>query len=113
MCVAANKQPGLQYEKARQFMTEDCLFMGIYAPLAAKADAKLPVMFFIQGGGLSSNSNGNFNGTLLVEKSNMGMIVVRINYRVGMLGFLSSTAVMNDKSDPPAVPNNGFNDSKS
>lgn len=91
-------------------MAEDCLFLGLYAPLNATEESKLPIMFFIQGGGFSSNSNGNFNGTGLVQRSNMGMLVVRINYRVGILGFIGGTAVNADKNG--AVPNNGFNDSK-
>ena len=50
-------------------------------------------MVFIQGGGFSSNSNGNFNGSLLIENSGMKMIVVTLNYRVGLLGSLASKEV--------------------
>lgn len=110
LCVSANNVEGLQFGSARQPMAEDCLFMGIYAPANATEDSKLPIMFFIQGGGFTSNSNGNFNGTGLVERSGMNMMVVRINYRVGILGFIAGTAVSNDKNG--AVPNNGLNDSK-
>ncbi|KAL3424241.1 triacylglycerol [Phlyctema vagabunda] len=108
LCVSANNQEGLQFGSTRQPMAEDCLFMGIYAPFNATVDSKLPIMFFIQGGGFSSNSNGNFNGTGLVEASGMNMMVVRINYRVGILGFIAGTAVSKDVNG--AVPNNGFND---
>lgn len=110
LCVAANTPEGFQFGSSRQFMAEDCLFAGVYAPLNATEDSNLPIMFFIQGGGFSSNSNGNFNGTGLVEASGMNMIVVRINYRVGILGFIAGTAVNADKNG--AVPNNGLNDSK-
>lgn len=65
--------------------------MVVYAPANATVDSKLPIIFFIQGGGFSSNSNGNFNGTGLVEASGMNMIVVRTNYRVGILGFIGGT----------------------
>ncbi len=92
-------------------MAEDCLFLAVYAPFNATEQSMLPIMFFIQGGGFGSNSNGNFNGTGLVESSGMNMIVVRINYRVGILGFIAGTAVNADKNG--AVPNNGLNDSKS
>lgn len=67
-------------------------------------------MFFIQIGGFTSDSNGNFNGTGLVEASGMNMIVVRINYRVGILGFIGRSVVNNDTKG--AVPNNGLKDSK-
>ncbi len=90
-------------------MAEDCLFLAVYAPRNATEGAKLPIMLFIQGGGFSSNSNGNFNGTGLVEASGMSMVVVRINYRVGILGFIGGSVVNADTKG--AVPNNGLNDS--
>ena len=111
LCLAANQQEGLQFGNARQRMAEDCLFAAVYAPANATETSNLPIMFFIQGGGFSSNSNGNFNGTGLVEASGMQMIVVRINYRVGILGFIGGTLV--DADSKGAVPNNGFNDSTS
>lgn len=111
LCVSANNQEGLQFGSARQPMAEDCLFAAVYAPLNATETSNLPIMFFISGGGFNSNSNGNFNGTGLVEASGMNMIVVRANYRVGMLGFISGTVVTSDTKG--AVSNNGINDRKS
>ncbi|CZR69022.1 uncharacterized protein PAC_18923 [Phialocephala subalpina] len=108
LCVSANNPEGLQYGSARQPMAEDCLFLAIYSPLNATSTSNLPIMFFIQGGGFTSNSNGNFNGTGLVEASGMNMVVVRINYRVGMLGFIGGSVVNADMKG--AVPNNGLND---
>lgn len=87
-------------------MAEDCLFAAVYAPANATETSMLPIMMFISGGGFTSNSNGNFNGTGLVEASGMNMIVVRANYRVGMLGFLAGTMVENDRNG--AVSNNGL-----
>ncbi|KAI1498987.1 Alpha/Beta hydrolase protein [Biscogniauxia marginata] len=108
LCLAANQQEGLQFDNPRQRMAEDCLFAAVYAPANATESSMLPIMFFIQGGGFSSNSNGNFNGTGLVEASGMNMIVVRINYRVGILGFIGGTMV--DSDTKGAVPNNGLHD---
>lgn len=108
LCVAANKQEGFQYDSERQYMAEDCLSLGIFAPANATKASKLPIMFFIQGGGFSSNSNGNFNGTDLVESSGGNMIVVRTNYRVGILGFLGGSDVA-DGVDGTAT-NNGLRD---
>ncbi|KUJ06636.1 alpha/beta-hydrolase [Mollisia scopiformis] len=108
LCVSANNPEGLQYGSARQPMAEDCLFLAVYSPLNATEDSKLPIMFFIQGGGFTSDSNGNFNGIGLVEASGMNMMVVRINYRVGMLGFIGGSVVNADTKG--AVPNNGLND---
>ncbi|KAI1485753.1 Alpha/Beta hydrolase protein [Biscogniauxia mediterranea] len=88
----ANKLEGLQYGSPRQPMAEDCLFAVVYALTNETETSMLLIMFFIQGGGFSSNSNGNFNGTRFVEASGVDMIVVRINYRVGILGFIVITA---------------------
>ncbi|KAF4540629.1 Carboxylesterase [Lasiodiplodia theobromae] len=70
---------------------EDCLFLSIFAPTDATPETKLPVLFWIQGGGFTSNSNANYDATDLVKDG--GIIVVQINYRVGMYGFLQSKEV--------------------
>ncbi|CAN8106481.1 unnamed protein product [Discula destructiva] len=69
--------------------SEDCLFLDIYAPSNATTASKLPVFFFIQGGGFNQNSNPNLNGTGLVTASGNNIIVITINYRVGPYGFLT------------------------
>lgn len=51
--------------------------------------AKLPVFVYIQGGGFTSNSKPTINGTKLIQASGMNMIVVTLNYRVSIFGFLS------------------------
>lgn len=109
MCVAANMPEGFQYGQRRQPMAEDCLFLAVYAPRNATQASKLPIMFFIQGGGFTSDSNGNFNGTSLVQASGMNMVVIRINYRVGILGFITGTEI---ESNPTTSSNNGLNDSE-
>lgn len=108
LCLAANEQEGFQYGSERQYMAEDCLSLGIFAPANATTVSKLPIMLFVQGGGFSSNSNGNFNGTGLVEASGGNMVVVRTNYRVGILGFIGGTEV--DAGLDGAAPNNGLRD---
>lgn len=108
LCLAAGEQEGFQYDSERQYMAEDCLNLGLFAPANATTSSKLPIMFFVQGGGFTSNSNGNFNGSGLVEASGGNMIVVRINYRVGILGFIGGTEVQDGLGG--AVPNNGLRD---
>jgi carboxylesterase type B len=81
--------------------------MDIYAPSNATEHSKLPVMFFIQGGGFNTNSNANFNGSGLVLASEMNMIVVTSNYRVGPYGFLASQEVLEGGSI-----NNGLKDQR-
>ena len=72
---------------------EDCLFLDVYAPSGASETSKLPVYFFIQGGGFISDSNANFNGSGLVIASKMNIVVVNFNYRVGAFGFLASEKI--------------------
>ncbi|MFZ0745142.1 MAG: carboxylesterase/lipase family protein [Terracidiphilus sp.] len=66
---------------------EDCLFLNVYTPATASNKSKLPVMFWIHGGGYTSgaSSEPRHNGDFLPLK---GVILVTINYRLGVFGFL-------------------------
>lgn len=68
-------------------MSEDCLYLNIWAPPAAPG-AKLPVMVWIYGGGFQSGSasEARYDGADLARK---GVIVVSFNYRLGIFGFLA------------------------
>ncbi|KAI1441759.1 alpha/beta-hydrolase [Annulohypoxylon stygium] len=70
--------------------SEDCLFLDVYAPSNATRNSRLPVFFFIQGGGFSVNSNPNLNGAGLIEASDYNIVVVTFNYRVGPYGFITN-----------------------
>jgi para-nitrobenzyl esterase len=69
--------------------SEDCLYLNVYTPANAKSGSKLPVMFWIHGGGYSggSASEPRHNGDFLPAK---GVVLVTINYRLGVLGFLAT-----------------------
>ncbi|USW58452.1 Putative carboxylesterase, type B, carboxylesterase type B, carboxylesterase type B, active [Septoria linicola] len=77
---------------------EDCLFLDVYAPSNATAESELPVFFFIQGGGFNSLSNANYNGSGIVLAAEYDAIVVVLNYRVGIYGFLAGAEVEKDGS---------------
>ncbi|GGA69121.1 carboxylic ester hydrolase [Edaphobacter acidisoli] len=76
----------------REFMaqypiSEDCLYLNVWT--AAKRPAALrPVLVWIHGGGLVEGSAAPavYNGEHLAGQ---GIVVVSINYRLGVLGFLS------------------------
>ena len=68
--------------------------MDVYAPSNTTPDSKLPVYFFIQGGGFNQNSNANLNGSGLIKAGDMDLIVVTFNYRVGPYGFLAAQEVI-------------------
>jgi para-nitrobenzyl esterase len=69
--------------------SEDCLFLNVYAPADAKDSSKLPVMFWIHGGGFSGGASNEprHNGDFLPLK---GVVLVTINYRLGVFGFLAT-----------------------
>ncbi|MDB5430003.1 MAG: fumD [Caulobacter sp.] len=64
--------------------SEDCLCLNIWSPARAEA---LPVMVWIHGGGFvgGSGSNITFDGCRLAA---LGVVVVTINYRCGVFGYL-------------------------
>lgn len=68
--------------------SEDCLYLNIYAPKAGTQNAKAPVMVWIHGGGFvgGSGSGPFYDGTALARK---GVVVVTINYRLGIFGFFA------------------------
>ncbi len=69
--------------------SEDCLFLNVYAPADATDKSKLPVMFWIHGGGFSggASSEPRHNGDFMPLK---GVVLVTINYRLGVFGFLAT-----------------------
>ena len=68
-------------------VSEDCLYLNIWTS-AKSSNEKRPVMVYIPGGAFTGGS-GNvpvYNGERLAKKR---LVVVTINYRVGVLGFLA------------------------
>lgn len=66
---------------------EDCLYLNVWTPQTG-ADAKLPVLVWIHGGGFThgSGSDAGCDGALLAAE---GAVVVTLNYRSGLFGFLA------------------------
>lgn len=67
--------------------SEDCLYLNVWTP-ASSADAHLPVMVWIYGGGFQAGatSEPRQDGEVLAKK---GVIVVSMNYRLGIFGFFA------------------------
>ena len=69
-------------------ISEDCLTLNITRPTgAAISDQTLPVMFWIHGGGHQYGSAGDIYES--PSLANQGVILVSINYRLGLYGFLA------------------------
>jgi len=93
--VQRGRQPGSFYYKEFQPeplppTSEDCLFLNVWAPAktVGHPDAKLPVAMWIHGGAYSGGCGNDvaFDGEAWAER---GVILVTINYRLGLLGFFS------------------------
>uniref|UniRef100_A0A671N1P5 Carboxylic ester hydrolase n=1 Tax=Sinocyclocheilus anshuiensis TaxID=1608454 RepID=A0A671N1P5_9TELE len=69
-------------------VSEYCLYLNIYTPVKPGEDAKLPVMVWIHGGGLSLGSASVYDGSVLSAYHDV--VVVLIQYRLGLLGFFST-----------------------
>lgn len=55
--------------------------------------SKLPVLFYIPGGGYRSLPTTNLNFDDFINESGGRVMVVQISYRVGALGFLAGSKV--------------------
>ncbi|XP_034032703.1 fatty acyl-CoA hydrolase precursor, medium chain [Thalassophryne amazonica] len=94
MCVQSNKVVEGLLDKVGILMaeipdvSEDCLYLNVYTPANKAPDAKLPVMVWIHGGGFTFGSASMYDGSALAAYQEV--VVVLIQYRLGLLGFLST-----------------------
>lgn len=81
-------------------MDEDCLYLNIWTP-ARSADEKLPVYVWYFGGGLQVGhpSEMEFDGERIARR---GIVVVTINYRLNVFGFLCHPEITAEAPDAPA-----------
>eukprot|EP00698_Gefionella_okellyi_P007792 TRINITY_DN1904_c0_g2_i1.p1 TRINITY_DN1904_c0_g2~~TRINITY_DN1904_c0_g2_i1.p1 ORF type:complete len:590 (+),score=96.25 TRINITY_DN1904_c0_g2_i1:483-2252(+) len=86
-------------------LSEDCLFLNVFTPLSAPSN--LPVLVFVHGGGylVGSAAQSQYNASLLANSQSC--VVVTLNYRLGVLGFLATTAL---QSAGDATGNYGVQD---
>ena len=85
-CVQPQGGPPSVYSPAAPLpVSEDCLTLNIWAPADAR---QAPVFFWIHGGALLTGSSREptYDGAKLAAR---GIVVVSINYRLGVLGWLA------------------------
>jgi len=71
---------------------EDCLYLNVYSPdLDPREDESLPVLVWIHGGGNVDGGSNDYDGSKLARQGHT--VVVTINYRLGLLGFMSHPAI--------------------
>ncbi len=86
-----------EVDPVNPLMGEDCLYLNVWTP-AKSFDDRLPVMVWIYGGGfkIGSGSEPWYNGANLAKK---GVIVVTVNYRLDVFGFLSHPDLTAESKD--------------
>lgn len=80
---------------------EDCLTVNVQRPAGTTSSSKLPVLFWIFGGGFELGSTQMYDGSSLIQESvkqGKPIIFVAVNYRVGGFGFLPGKEILADGS---------------
>jgi para-nitrobenzyl esterase len=87
---------------------EDCLFLNIYVPgSGVSARNNLPVMVFFYGGAFVDGEGSIYDPSSMAIQGNV--IVVTVNYRLGILGYVASSA-LSAQSANQVSGNYGFED---
>jgi carboxylesterase type B len=96
----------LQLDAAQYFYVygrEDCLYLNVYTPklpTRSSTHPKLPVIVYIHGGAFLFGGGSDLGPSYLLDQD---VILVTFNYRLGVLGFLST-------GDETCPGNNGLKD---
>jgi carboxylesterase type B len=89
--------PQLKNSNGPRSTDENCLYLSVYRPRGTTAHTRLPVLFWIHGGGLTTGSGNQHNGSLFATTDHI--MVVSINYRLGVFGFLALPSLNAEAGD--------------
>jgi para-nitrobenzyl esterase len=91
-CLQKTGRPGAAADSSPMPQSEDCLFLNVWAPADATAKGPLPVMVWVHGGAFRAGA-----GSLPIyhghELARRGVIVVTVNYRLGLFGTFGHPAL--------------------
>lgn len=76
--------------------SEDCLFLNVWVPAKAKVGDDLATLVWIHGGGMTAGAARADDGEALANAGNV--IVVTVDYRLGMLGSLALEALQQESA---------------
>jgi para-nitrobenzyl esterase len=96
--------PGMKDQPELQ--SEDCLFLNVYSP--GLDGARRPVMVWIHGGAFCMGSGSMSSYSAGTLAANGDIVLVTINYRLGVLGFLNLNELTKGKI--PSTGNEGLQD---
>lgn len=80
---------------------EDCLTLTVQRPAGTKPGDKLPVLFWMFGGGFQLGGSNTYDGTTLIAQAqltNQPFVFVAINYRVNAFGYLGGADLVKEGS---------------
>ncbi|MFB6248799.1 MAG: carboxylesterase/lipase family protein [Salinibacter sp.] len=79
-------------------MSEDCLYLNVWTP-EAERDAGRPVLVYFYGGGFRAGdgSEPRYDGASMAREKDL--VVVTLNYRLGVFGFLAHPALTAEAPD--------------
>jgi para-nitrobenzyl esterase len=99
------------YSDGMPEMSEDCLYLNIWAPTSSlgRARKKLPVAIWIHGGAFDHGYSYEkpFDGDAWASRD---VILVTVNYRVGVLGFLGHRLLAEEEGTQGRSGNYGLYD---
>jgi para-nitrobenzyl esterase len=87
-CIQVLRAHNINHYFGEEATSEDCLYLNIWAPVEARAQAGLPVIVYLYGGGNTIGSSGMalYAGENVARS---GAVFVNLNYRVGVMGFMA------------------------
>ncbi|XP_043283676.1 neuroligin-4, X-linked-like isoform X2 [Venturia canescens] len=101
---ALERMPKGRYEYLRRLLpylqnqSEDCLYLNIYGPAMGPTGSsrKYPVLLYIHGESYDWGSGNPYDGSVLASYTDQ--VIVTINYRLGVLGFLNANMIRHSKA---------------
>lgn len=96
-CMQPPSRPGSIYSEDYAGMSEDCLSLNVWAPAGMPAKPR-PVFVWIHGGSLTTGAGSLplYDGVKLAKRD---MVVVTINYRLGVFGYLAHPGLSAESPD--------------
>eukprot|EP00602_Paraphysomonas_sp_CaronLab_P001064 CAMPEP_0185036522 /NCGR_PEP_ID=MMETSP1103-20130426/29630_1 /TAXON_ID=36769 /ORGANISM="Paraphysomonas bandaiensis, Strain Caron Lab Isolate" /LENGTH=516 /DNA_ID=CAMNT_0027574085 /DNA_START=159 /DNA_END=1709 /DNA_ORIENTATION=+ len=92
--------------------SEDCLFLNIYIPTTAGNNTSLPVGLFFHGGSYRTGTGNMYRGSDMVKFFNGQGIIVTINYRLNVFGFIGSAELRSQDSESGSTGVYGLQDQR-
>ena len=85
-----------RFKLTEESLSEDCLFLNVTTPANASAGSGLPVLVWMPGGAFVGGGGQLYRLDKLAREGKI--IVVSVNYRLGVFGFMAHPAIADDSN---------------